>query len=103
MKKDYKSFGEFYLDGYVPAHSHPRTKLLHFVGLFAALVFGVKFLITLALDDLVIALALGYGFPIISHYLYENNAPATYGYPFYSFIANLVMFYEILLGRHRII
>jgi len=35
----------------------------------------------------------------VSHFFIENNKPATFTYPFYSFLGDLKMFSELLLKK----
>ena len=42
---------------------------------------------------------IGYGFAWVGHYVYEKNRPATFKYPFYSFMGDFVMYKDIWLGR----
>jgi hypothetical protein len=45
---------------------------------------------------------LGYGFAWVGHFFFEHNKPATFTYPFYSFLGDWVMFKDILIGRIRL-
>ena len=51
---------------------------------------------------LLFALISGYAFAWIGHFFIEKNKPATFKYPFYSFIGDHKMFIEILQGKHKI-
>ena len=44
---------------------------------------------------------LGYGFAWVGHFFYEKNKPATFKYPFYSFIGDWVMLWHVLTGKIR--
>jgi hypothetical protein len=44
-------------------------------------------------------LVFGYGCAWFGHYRFEKNKPATFKYPFYSFLADWVMFRDIITGR----
>ena len=48
------------------------------------------------------ALLSGYGFAWVGHFFIEKNKPATFKYPFYSFIGDYKMYFEILQGKHKI-
>ena len=48
------------------------------------------------------ALVSGYGAAWISHFFIEKNKPATFSYPLYSLLGDYKMFFETLLGRHKI-
>jgi hypothetical protein len=48
---------------------------------------------------LLFAVIIGYGFAWVGHFFFEKNKPATFTYPLYSFIADWVMFKDILIGK----
>ena len=97
----YKTFKDFY-PYYIEEHSKPKTKLLHFIGTSISLFFLVQLVITFDPIYLIYALLSGYGFAWIAHFFIEKNKPATFTYPFYSFIGDHKMFVEILMGKHKI-
>ncbi len=94
---DFKSFYPFYLS----EHSNPTCRNLHYVGstlvivlLATSIVLGdPRWLISLPL--------VGYGFAWVGHFVFEKNRPATFEYPFYSFLGDWVMLKDRLLGRIR--
>ena len=94
----YKTFKEFY-PYYLSEHDNKYTKLLHFVGTSFAIFFYVQFFRTF---DFMFSLLAGYGFAWAAHFFVEHNKPATFTYPFYSFIGDHKMYIEILLGKHKI-
>ena len=97
----YKTFKDFY-PYYIEEHSKPKTKLLHFIGTSISLFFLVQLVITFDPIYLIYALLSGYGFAWVAHFFIEKNKPATFTYPFYSFIGDHKMFVEILMGKHKI-
>ena len=97
----YKTFKDFY-PYYIEEHSKPKTKLLHFIGTSISLFFLVQLVITFDPIYLIYALLSGYGFAWVAHFFIEKNKPATFTYPFYSFIGDHKMFVEILIGKHKI-
>ena len=97
----YKTFKDFY-PYYIDEHSKPKTKLLHFIGTSISLFFLVQLVITFDPIYLIYALLSGYGFAWVAHFFIEKNKPATFTYPFYSFIGDHKMFVEILMGKHKI-
>ena len=97
----YKTFRDFY-PYYIEEHSKPKTKLLHFIGTSISLFFLVQLVITFDPIYLIYALLSGYGFAWVAHFFIEKNKPATFTYPFYSFIGDHKMFVEILMGKHKI-
>ena len=97
----YKTFKDFY-PYYIEEHSKPKTKLLHFIGTSISLFFLVQLVRTFDPIYLIYGLLSGYGFAWIAHFFIEKNKPATFTYPFYSFIGDHKMFVEILMGKHKI-
>ena len=101
MEKRYTNFKDFY-PYYLSEHSHKTTKLLHFIGTSISLYFLFSFFRTLDFVYIILSLLSGYGFAWVSHFFIEKNKPATFKYPFYSFIGDHLMFIEIIMGKHKI-
>ena len=101
MEKRYTNFKDFY-PYYLSEHSHKTTKLLHFIGTSISLYFLFNFFRTFDFVYIILSLLSGYGFSWISHFFIEKNKPATFKYPFYSFIGDHLMFVEIIMGKHKI-
>jgi hypothetical protein len=101
MEKRYTNFKDFY-PYYLSEHSHKTTKLLHFIGTSISLYFLFNFFRTFDFVYIILSLLSGYGFAWISHFFIEKNKPATFKYPFYSFIGDHLMFVEIIMGKHKI-
>jgi hypothetical protein len=101
MEKRYTNFKDFY-PYYLSEHSHKTTKLLHFVGTSISLYFLFNFFRTFDFVYIILSLLSGYGFAWVSHFFIEKNKPATFKYPFYSFIGDHLMFIEIIMGKHKI-
>ena len=100
MKK-FKTFKEFY-PYYLDEHKDKTTKLVHFIGTCFSIFFLLRLVFTLNPINLLFALLAGYSFAWFGHFFIEKNKPATFSYPFYSLIGDYKMFYEILLGKHKI-
>jgi hypothetical protein len=96
--KRFKTYKEFYAF-YLTEHSKSATKALHFVGTLIALLFLALALAVREPRFLIVALVNGYLFAWLSHFFIEKNRPATFRHPFYSFISDFKMFFEILTGR----
>lgn len=94
------SFRAFY-PYYLSEHSNVTCRRLHYVGSTLAIAFLVTFLATWRWPWLVAALLVGYAFAWVGHFFYEHNKPATFKYPFYSFIGDWVMLSDMLRGRIR--
>ena len=101
MEKRYSNFKDFY-PYYLSEHSHKTTKLLHFIGTSISLYFLFNFFRTFDFIYIIFSLLSGYGFAWVSHFFIEKNKPATFKYPFYSFIGDHLMFIEIIMGKHKI-
>ena len=101
MEKRYTNFKDFY-PYYLSEHSHKTTKLLHFIGTSISLYFLFNFFRTFDFVYIILSLLRGYGFAWVSHFFIEKNKPATFKYPFYSFIGDHLMFIEIIMGKHKI-
>jgi hypothetical protein len=94
----YESFDEFF-PFYLSEHSNPLNRWLHFIGtslgacvLIAACTVGP---LTLAIA----APALGYAFAWFGHFAIERNKPASFSYPWWSFLGDFRMYGLMLTGR----
>lgn len=98
VEKQYKSFNEFY-PYYLSEHLNTTCRVLHFIGSW--LVLGILAMALISGNAwwfVAIPLA-GYGFAWVGHFFFENNRPATFKYPLYSFIGDWVMFVQLLIGK----
>lgn len=95
----FQSFDEFY-PYYLCEHSLPITKFFHFVATFNAAIF-LLLLINNGGSPKILSFALcqAYGLAWISHFWLEQNKPATFKYPVFSFMSDWVMFKDAILGR----
>jgi hypothetical protein len=94
----YSSFTDFY-PFYLSEHSNRTCRRLHFAGTSLGLVF---FALAIAAWNpwwLLAGLVCGYAFAWVGHYFFEHNRPATFTYPFYSFLGDWVMWKDVLSGR----
>ncbi len=90
MPKQINNFSEFY-SFYLSQHKNPVCRYLHYVGSITVLsILGYIFL-TSSWKLLLLLPIVGYGFAWVGHFFFEKNKPATFTYPFYSFIADWVM------------
>jgi hypothetical protein len=97
--REYQSFKDFY-PFYLSQHSETTSRRLHFIGLLLALLWLVLvFILNLNSWYTLISLLLGYGFGFIGHFVFEKNKPATFKYPFYSFVSDFRMMFDILSGK----
>lgn len=97
----FDNFEQFY-PYYLAEHSNRTCRRLHFVG--SSLVLATLAWILMTGSWLMIWLlpVLGYGFAWIGHFFFEKNKPATFSYPYYSFLGDWVMYKDILTGKIRL-
>jgi hypothetical protein len=84
---------------YLTEHSHPINRAFHFIGSSLALGFLLGFISSGSWVSLLCALVSGYFFAWIGHFLVEHNRPATFTYPFYSFVSDWMMYGLMLVGK----
>lgn len=97
-EKEIKSFSEFWLY-YVAEHSHPMTRLLHFIGSLTAIACLIAFIAIGRWYLFPLALIPGYGLAWIGHFFIEKNKPATFKYPLWSFMSDWKMIAMMLTGK----
>ena len=94
----FTSFEEFW-PYYVVEHSRPATRTLHALGTAAAVACMAACIAKGKWRLLPLALVPGYGAAWIAHFCIEKNKPATFDYPFWSFIADYKMVGLMLAGK----
>ncbi|MBT8422767.1 MAG: DUF962 domain-containing protein [Gammaproteobacteria bacterium] len=97
-KRQFGSLREFY-PYYLSEHQDPRCRQTHFIGTtfgLACLLFAV---LTANLSFILLGLAGGYACAWFGHAVYEKNKPATFKYPFYSFLSDVLMYRDMWLNR----
>jgi hypothetical protein len=94
----FRSFGEFY-PFYLSQHANRTCRRLHFAGTSRGLAAVLYAVATLNPWWLAAGLATGYLLAWAGHFFFENNRPATFTYPLYSFVGDWVMWKEMLTGR----
>ena len=95
MTNSYKRFADFY-PFYLSQHQHPTCRKLHFVGsCLVLLLIGIA-LVSQAWWLCWFIPIVGYGFAWVGHFVFEKNRPATFQYPFYSLMADWVMFAQMI-------
>ena len=98
---NFDSFHEFY-QYYLSQHLKSETKIFHFIGTALVIFNLILFCIYLHFIYLLLIPISGYGFSWFSHFFFEKNNPATFKYPLYSFQADFLMFWHIIIGKVRI-
>src|SRR5690349_24738424 len=81
----FRSFAEFY-PYYLSEHANRTCRRLHFAGTTLGFAFLLHAFSTLNFWWLLAALVCGYAFAWVGHFFFEKNRPATFTYPFYSFL-----------------
>ncbi|MEM8593325.1 MAG: DUF962 domain-containing protein [Pseudomonadota bacterium] len=94
----FNSFSEFY-PYYLSEHRNRTCRRLHFIGSSLVLLTLAYVLATQQWSLLMALPIIGYGFAWVGHFFFEKNKPATFGYFKYSFIADWVMYVDILRGK----
>lgn len=97
-EKRIDTFEEFW-PYYVLEHRKPETQALHAVGTSLGLVGAAAAIATRRPWLIPLGLVGAYGMAWYSHYRIEENRPATFKYPLYSFAADFKMFGNILRGK----
>lgn len=98
MQEQIKTYAEFF-PYYLKEHSKPACRALHYIGTTLALMCWLKFILTLDYMWVGLGLVAGYGFAWIGHFGIEKNRPATFQYPFWSFISDFRMYGLWITGR----
>jgi len=93
-----KTYAEFW-DYYVLEHSKPLTRILHLVGTTLGIALLVFFITRGQWYFFPVFFVVGYGFAWFAHFVIEKNRPATFQYPFWSFISDFKMISYMLTGR----
>ncbi len=98
MEKKYTTFAEFY-PFYLAEHSNSVCRNLHYLGSTLVLICLGWALFTGKYQLLWLLPVIGYGFAWVGHFFFEKNRPATFQYPFYSFLGDWVMLKDFLTGQ----
>lgn len=98
MAERISSYSEFW-DYYVREHSKPMTRYLHFIGTSLGIIMLIWFLRSGSYFYIPLCFVVGYAFAWFSHFAIEKNRPATFKYPFWSFISDYKMMFCMLIGK----
>lgn len=96
--KAYRTFNEFY-PFYLSEHCNRISRRLHFTGTTMVLVLLVAAVVTQLWWLLAVAFVQAYAFAWVGHFFFEHNRPATFVYPWFSFIGDWRMWWEMLTGK----
>lgn len=95
--KPIQNFEEFW-PFYVREHSKKATRIFHFIGTTAGGAAGIAAIALKRPALIPLGLAVGYGAAWFSHFFIENNRPASFRYPLWSFQADWIMWAKMLAG-----
>ncbi|MDZ7344506.1 MAG: DUF962 domain-containing protein [candidate division KSB1 bacterium] len=98
MEKRYRTFAEFW-PFYLGEHAASANRWFHFIGTSLALLQIIYGFATQRFWLLLTALVTGYAFAWIGHFFIEKNRPATFTYPWFSFLGDWKMWALMLTGR----
>ena len=98
MAVEYVRFSDFYRF-YLSEHTHPANRRMHFIGTAGALAALLAALLSVNGWLIPAGIVFGYACAWFGHFRFEKNRPATFKHPVYSFLADWVMFKDVLLGR----
>jgi hypothetical protein len=96
----FASFAQFY-PYYLREHANRTSRRLHVTGTLLAVVLASAAAARGSPGLAGLALASGYGFAWIGHFVFERNRPATFRYPLYSLRGDFTMLRDVLSGRIR--
>lgn len=97
----YRTLDEFY-PFYLSEHSNRTCRLLHFIGTTVGVSLFIAAVVTQTWWLVLVALVQAYTFVWIGHFFFERNKPATFKYPWLSFLGDWRMWWEILTNKIRI-
>ncbi|MBA4018312.1 MAG: DUF962 domain-containing protein [Pirellula sp.] len=95
---EYRTFREFY-PFYLSEHSDRATRRLHFLGTTLVLALVVTSAATQFWWLIIAAVVQAYAFAWVGHFVFEKNRPATFKHPWYSFLGDWRMWFEMLTGK----
>ncbi|MBL1262290.1 Mpo1-like protein [Methylomicrobium sp. RS1] len=94
----YRTLKEFY-PFYLSEHANRVSRRLHFAGTSIALALLVAAFAVPAGWLVAVALVQGYALAWSGHFFFEHNRPATFRYPWLSFLCDWRMWWDMLTGK----
>ena len=91
-----------YYNYYLTLHTHPKTRLLHFVGQWFTILFTCFVLYSKTWFLTLLIRFVIYPFAWSGHYFFEKNEPAAFKDPIKAKLSDWIMFKDIMLGRLKI-
>ena len=98
MTESLNTFAEFW-PHYLRAHRDPRTRAVHYCGTVLGVLLVFAAAVTGDWRYLVAAPITGYALAWLAHGVFEQNPPATFGHPLWSFLGDFRMLGLMLTGR----
>lgn len=98
MSQTFNSFKEFY-PFYLGEHSNQTCRRLHFIGTSVGLVLFATAFYTQNWWLVLAGFVQGYAWAWVGHFFFEHNKPATFKYPFMSFMGDWVMYKDMWTGK----
>ena len=96
----FRTLREFY-PFYLGQHSNRTSRRLHFVGTTSAISLLVTAVVMQLWWLIAVAFLQGYTLAWIGHFFFEHNKPATFHYPWLSFLSDWCLWWEMLTGKIR--
>ncbi len=93
-----ETFAEFYRY-YLSEHRNGTCRALHVFGSTSVVLLLISALATQTWWLLVTLPVAGYGPAWVGHFVFEKNKPASWTYPWWSFMSDWVMMRDIYTGR----
>ena len=93
-----EKYSEFW-DFYVLEHSKPMTRVLHLIGTTLGIALLIWSLASGHWYFFPLFFVVGYAFAWFAHFVVEKNSPATFKYPFWSFISDFKMMWYMVTLR----
>lgn len=93
-----QAFEEFW-PFYVSQHRRHGTRVLHFLGTSLGLLLFAAAVATARPVLILWALVAAYGLAWVGHFFIEKNRPATFQYPFWSFLGDFKMYGLMWRGK----
>jgi len=94
----FESLAEFF-PYYLSEHSLPVCRGLHYAGTTIATVLALYALYSQQYLLLLLFPVIGYGFAWFAHFVFEKNRPATFDYPWWSFVSDYKMYGLWVTGK----
>lgn len=96
--RHFASFEEFY-PFYLGEHANRTSRRLHVTGTSLAILLIVYALVTAHWWLIPLAVAQGYAWAWVGHFMFEKNRPATFQHPWWSYRGDLRMLREVYTGK----